>query len=55
MPSPPRKNESTQAFMARCMAYMAGKHGDNSRAQRAAICYSMARQAGRRVPEKGKK
>jgi len=49
MPTPPKKDESTQDFIGRCMGYMAANEKDRPRDQRAAICYSMARQAGRKV------
>lgn len=48
MPQPPKRGEPTSDFIGRCMRHMAEKESDKPRDQRAAICYSMARRAGRK-------
>lgn len=51
MPTPPRKGESTDAFISRCHAYMAEHHSEMKPEQRSGFCYGMARDAGRSVPK----
>jgi hypothetical protein len=42
MPTPPRKDETQNAFLARCISYIT-KHENKPTKQASAICYSMWR------------
>lgn len=43
MPEPPRKSETQQAFIERCISFMTKNKEGKDPAQRAAVCYSMWR------------
>ncbi len=41
MPQPPKPDESRDAFIKRCMRYMADKEKTRDHQQQLAVCYSM--------------
>jgi hypothetical protein len=43
IPDPPRKNETQQAFISRCISFMTKNNEGRTPTQRAAVCYQMWR------------
>ena len=53
MPVPkPRKRESTQAFISRCIRTLSHLDPDRPHKQIIAICYSAAKKAGRKIKKR---
>jgi hypothetical protein len=48
MPVPPKKGESKEEFISRCISYYAKKEPDVNKKQRAAICYNMWENKGKK-------